>query len=177
MFAARVGDFHVCPMQTPPIPIPHVGGPILPPGILTVLIEKRPAATQFHMCMCVGPPDMISSGSPNVFVCGLPLALALTSMTSHGGTIVMGAFTVMVNNPAAALAGAAAAALSAAAAGAAAAAEGVAAAASAMEDVTAAADRISELQEAGDLSESQAAELASLQDDYGETIDAINEYE
>ena len=38
--AARVGDMHTCPMQTPTLagPIPHVGGPVLPPGCPTVLI-------------------------------------------------------------------------------------------------------------------------------------------
>ena len=30
MPAARVGDMHVCPMVT--VLVPHVGGPILPPG-------------------------------------------------------------------------------------------------------------------------------------------------
>ncbi len=32
--AARITDMHVCPMQTPsvPVPIPHVGGPITGPG-------------------------------------------------------------------------------------------------------------------------------------------------
>ena len=39
--AARVGDMHACPI---PVPIPHVGGPILPPGALTVLIGGMPAA-------------------------------------------------------------------------------------------------------------------------------------
>ncbi|MBV8416711.1 MAG: type VI secretion protein, partial [Verrucomicrobia bacterium] len=34
--AARVGDPHVCPMVTGVVP--HVGGPILPPGCPTVLI-------------------------------------------------------------------------------------------------------------------------------------------
>jgi uncharacterized Zn-binding protein involved in type VI secretion len=30
---ARVGDLHLCPMVTPGLPpVPHVGGPILPPG-------------------------------------------------------------------------------------------------------------------------------------------------
>jgi hypothetical protein len=29
-FAARITDFHVCPMTTGTIP--HVGGPVLPPG-------------------------------------------------------------------------------------------------------------------------------------------------
>ena len=37
--AARVGDPHVCPMVTPaPVPVPHVGMPIIPPGAVTVLI-------------------------------------------------------------------------------------------------------------------------------------------
>ena len=43
--AARVSDMHVCPMVTPGLPpIPHVGGPILPPGAPTVLIGGMPAA-------------------------------------------------------------------------------------------------------------------------------------
>jgi len=33
MPAARAGDMHMCPMVTPGTPpIPHVGGPVLPPG-------------------------------------------------------------------------------------------------------------------------------------------------
>ena len=45
MPAARVGDMHMCPMVTPATPpIPHVGGPILPPGGVTVLIAAMPAA-------------------------------------------------------------------------------------------------------------------------------------
>src|SRR5437660_971117 len=43
--AARVGDMHTCPMQTPAVPpIPHVGGPIMPPGCPKVLIGGMPAA-------------------------------------------------------------------------------------------------------------------------------------
>ncbi|HRT54053.1 MAG TPA: type VI secretion protein, partial [Flavobacteriales bacterium] len=43
--AARVGDMHICPMVTPaPVPVPHVGGPILPPGNPLVLIGGAPAA-------------------------------------------------------------------------------------------------------------------------------------
>ena len=57
--AARVGDMHVCPMMTPGVPpIPHVGGPILPPGAPTVLIGSMPAAVVGGMCVCVGPPDV-----------------------------------------------------------------------------------------------------------------------
>ena len=40
--AARIGDMHTCPMVTGVVP--HVGGPILPPGCPTVLIGGRPAA-------------------------------------------------------------------------------------------------------------------------------------
>ena len=61
--AARVGDMHVCPMQTPaPVPIPHVGGPISMPSAPTVLIGKMPAAGMGSMCVCVGPPDSIIKG-------------------------------------------------------------------------------------------------------------------
>ena len=43
--AARLTDMHVCPMVTPGLPpIPHVGGPVVGPGVPTVLIEKLPAA-------------------------------------------------------------------------------------------------------------------------------------
>ena len=40
--AARVNDMHVCPMVT--VLVPHVGGPVLPPGGMTVLIGGMPAA-------------------------------------------------------------------------------------------------------------------------------------
>lgn len=67
--AARVGDMHVCPMQTPGVPpIPHVGGPILPPGGVTVLIGGQPAARMGDMCTCVGPPDSIVGGYPTVMI-------------------------------------------------------------------------------------------------------------
>ena len=43
--AARVGDMHTCPMVTPSLPpVPHVGGPVQPPGCLKVLIGGQPAA-------------------------------------------------------------------------------------------------------------------------------------
>ena len=44
--AARVTDMHVCPMVTPGLPpVPHVGGPLLPPGSPSVFIGGLPAAT------------------------------------------------------------------------------------------------------------------------------------
>jgi uncharacterized Zn-binding protein involved in type VI secretion len=67
--AARVGDMHTCPMQTPGVPpIPHVGGPILPPGSPTVLIGGMPAARMGDMATCVGPPDTIAGGCPTVII-------------------------------------------------------------------------------------------------------------
>ncbi len=96
MPAARVGDMHVCPMVTPGVPpIPHVGGPILPPGGLTVLIGGMPAARVGDMCICVGPPDVIALGSFKVLIKGQPAA-RMGDMTAHGGSIVLGAPTVLI---------------------------------------------------------------------------------
>ena len=66
--AARVGDMHVCPMFTGPVP--HVGGPILPPGCPTVIIGFLPAARVGDMALCVGPPDTIAKGSTSVMIGG-----------------------------------------------------------------------------------------------------------
>jgi uncharacterized Zn-binding protein involved in type VI secretion len=94
--AARITDFHQCPMQTPMVPpIPHVGGPILPPGIPTVLIANMPAATVGSQCMCVGPPDAIVKGSSTVMIGGKPAA-RMGDKTAHGGTIMLGCPTVQI---------------------------------------------------------------------------------
>jgi uncharacterized Zn-binding protein involved in type VI secretion len=96
MPAARITDMHVCPMVTPGVPpIPHVGGPILPPGMPTVLIGKLPAATATSMCVCVGPPDVIPMGSVTVLI-GKKPAARLGDTTAHGGTIVAGLPTVLI---------------------------------------------------------------------------------
>lgn len=95
--AARVGDMHVCPMVTPGTPpIPHVGGPILPPGAVTVLIGGMPAARVGDMCVCVGPPDNIVMGSFKVIIGGMPAA-RMGDMTAHGGSVVLGCFTVLIS--------------------------------------------------------------------------------
>ena len=91
--AARVTDMHVCPMVTGIIP--HVGGPILPPGGVTVLIGMLPAARVGDMCVCVGPPDVIALGSFTVLIGGQPAA-RMGDMTAHGGSIVLGFPTVMI---------------------------------------------------------------------------------
>lgn len=94
--AARLTDMHTCPMQTPGVPpIPHVGGPIIGPGAPTVLIGGLPAAKVGDMCVCVGPPDSIVKGSATVLVGGMPAA-RMGDSTAHGGSIVLGAPTVMI---------------------------------------------------------------------------------
>lgn len=94
--AARLTDFHECPLITPgPAPIPHVGGPIVGPGAPTVLIAGLPAATVGDLLICVGPPDSIITGSATVMICGMPAA-RMGDKTAHGGSIVLGAFNVMI---------------------------------------------------------------------------------
>jgi len=94
--AARVGDMHVCPMVTPGVPpVPHVGGPIMPPGVPTVLIGCMPAAPLGNMCTCVGPPSTIIMGSTGVLIQNRPAA-RMGDLTAHGGTIVMGCPTVLI---------------------------------------------------------------------------------
>ncbi len=93
MPAARVGDMHVCPMLT--VLVPHVGGPILPPGGIPVLIGGMPAARVGDLVLCVGPPDVIVLGSFTVLIGGLPAA-RLGDLTAHGGAIVVGCPTVLI---------------------------------------------------------------------------------
>ncbi len=94
--AARLTDFHACPMVTPGVPpIPHVGGPIIGSGCLTVLIAGMPAAVMGDQCMCTGPPDVAILGSTGVFI-GKKMALRMGDSTAHGGTIVAGAPTVLI---------------------------------------------------------------------------------
>jgi uncharacterized Zn-binding protein involved in type VI secretion len=76
-------------------PVPHVGGPILPPGAVTVLIGGLPAARVGDMATCVGPPDTIVLGSMTVLTMKQPQA-RIGDLTAHGGNIVLGCFTVLV---------------------------------------------------------------------------------
>lgn len=94
--AARITDMHVCPLLTPGVPpIPHVGGPIIGPGVPTVLIGKLPASVVGDNCVCVGPPDTVAMGSTTVMICGKPAA-RLGDTCGHGGKIVFGYPTVMI---------------------------------------------------------------------------------
>jgi uncharacterized Zn-binding protein involved in type VI secretion len=87
---------HTCPMQTPGVPpIPHVGGPIIGPGVPNVLIGKMPAAVLGDMATCVGPPDSIVKGSSGVMIAGRPAA-RVGDTTAHGGQIVLGCMNVII---------------------------------------------------------------------------------
>jgi uncharacterized Zn-binding protein involved in type VI secretion len=91
--AARVGDMHTCPIVTGTVP--HVGGPVLPPGAPTVMIGGMPAAKVGDMLTCTGPPDTIAAGSSSVMIAGSPAARQGDS-TSHGGSITLGCATVII---------------------------------------------------------------------------------
>jgi len=75
--------------------VPHVGGPILPPGAITVLIGGLPAARVGDMAVCTGPPDVIVQGCPTVLIGG-SMAARMGDMTAHGGVIVIGQLNVMI---------------------------------------------------------------------------------
>lgn len=92
--AARVGDMHTCPMVTGTVP--HVGGPVLPPGCPTVMIGGQPAARVGDMLTCTGPPDTISAGSGTVKIGGMAAA-RMGDSTAHGGVITLGCPTVNIN--------------------------------------------------------------------------------
>lgn len=93
--AARVSDMHVCSLVTGVVP--HVGGPILPPGCPQVLIGGLPAARVGDMATCVGPPDTIALGSFTVLIGGQQAA-RMGDTTAHGGTIVLGLPTVLIGS-------------------------------------------------------------------------------
>jgi len=84
---------HVCPMVTGTVP--HVGGPVMPPGEPTVMIAGMPAARVGDMATCTGPPDSIVAGSGTVLIGGMPAA-RLGDQTAHGGSILMGEPTVLI---------------------------------------------------------------------------------
>lgn len=90
-FAARVSDMHTCPMQTVvgTATVPHVGGPVLPPGDLQVLIGGMPAACIGDSCICsgTGMTDTIVKGSATVKIGG-KFAARQGDTTSHGGSIL-----------------------------------------------------------------------------------------
>lgn len=92
--AARITDMHVCP-KVDPGPKPHVGGPVIGPGVPTVLIGGLPAAVVGDKCVCIGPPDSIKDGSKTVKIGGKKAA-RMGDSTAHGGKIVVGFPLVLI---------------------------------------------------------------------------------
>jgi uncharacterized Zn-binding protein involved in type VI secretion len=80
-------------------PVPHVGGPILPPGAPLTMVGGPFAARVSDMATCVGPPDVIAMGAATVLIQGLPAARA-TDTTVHGGVLMPGLPTVLIGGPA-----------------------------------------------------------------------------
>lgn len=93
--AARVGDFHGCPMMSGIVP--HVGGPIAAPGCPTVLIGGIPAARVGDMAVCAEAPDTIVRGAPTVIIGGAPAA-RIGHQTAHGGVIIAGDPSVLIGD-------------------------------------------------------------------------------
>lgn len=95
MPAARLLDLHVCPVVN--VLVPHVGGPIVGPCVPNVLIGGLPAARITDKAFCVGPPDMIVKGSATVLI-SRRNAARMTDLTTHGGVIATGCFTVLIGD-------------------------------------------------------------------------------
>lgn len=91
--AARLTDIHTCPAATGPVP--HVGGPIIGPGVPTVLVGNMPAAVLGDNVTCVAPPATIIKGSATVMIGGKPAA-RMGDQTAHGGAITLGYPTVII---------------------------------------------------------------------------------
>lgn len=91
--AATLTCMHECPMVTGVVP--HVGGPLIGPGVATVLIGMLPAAVVGDSLVCVGPPDTVIRGSATVMIGGRPAA-RMGDATAHGGSIILGNPTVMI---------------------------------------------------------------------------------
>lgn len=96
--ALRVGvDQHVCPIVEPP-GVPHVGGPIIGPGVPTVLIGGAPACVVGDTCTCAGAmgPAPIVAGSMTVLISGRPAARVMDA-TAHGSQLIgPGCLTVII---------------------------------------------------------------------------------
>ena len=90
-----IGTNHICPMVT--VTVPHVGGPIIGPGNVGVLVDGLPVSVMGDTCVCTGPPDVIIQGSPGVLIDGVPV-VTQTCMTAHGGIIPMGVVGVTISS-------------------------------------------------------------------------------
>src|SRR6185312_4205244 len=89
MPASRIGDLHVCPMTTGPVP--HVGGPFIL-GSPTVLVGMMPQSRVTDTLTCVGPPDVAAMGCETVLV---GMSGAGGAAGAAGGISAMGASVPM----------------------------------------------------------------------------------
>ncbi len=64
-------------------------------GSPNVFINGLPAARVGDPLTCVGPPDLIAKGSTGVFINGLPAA-RMGDLTAHGGVIIGGSPNVII---------------------------------------------------------------------------------
>jgi uncharacterized Zn-binding protein involved in type VI secretion len=97
---ARICDMHVCAMQTPAIvPIPHVGGTIITPGVPTVLAGGIPivALGDCGICVVGAIPNPFIVGSFTVLAMGRPI-VRISDPLAHGGNVIIGFPTVMVGD-------------------------------------------------------------------------------
>ena len=85
--AFRLTDMTVCPLVTGVVP--HVGGPVIGPGMPTVLIGGLPAAVMGDAVTCVGPPNTIVKGSATVMIGNKPAA-RLGDNCAHGNVLAPG---------------------------------------------------------------------------------------
>jgi uncharacterized Zn-binding protein involved in type VI secretion len=83
MPAARVGDWHECP-GVDPGPIPHVGGPILPPCEPTVIVAGKPAARVGDHAKCVPSVDTIAVGDYSIYIGGKPASVSSRDWAGMG---------------------------------------------------------------------------------------------
>nr|WP_321455739.1 PAAR domain-containing protein [uncultured Cohaesibacter sp.] len=75
---------------------PHVGGPIIPPCQVNVIVCGMPQARVTDKSLCATAiPAKIVTGAWNVLVGGQPAA-RIGDKTSHGGTIITGCPTVLI---------------------------------------------------------------------------------
>lgn len=74
---------------------PHVGGPLNPPGAADVLIGGKPAVRVLGTATCVGAPDLVKKGAPQVLIAGLHAARR-GDPTVHGGCIMEGFPMVLI---------------------------------------------------------------------------------
>ncbi|MCL2183238.1 MAG: PAAR domain-containing protein [Chitinispirillia bacterium] len=88
--AANFMSMHMCPMATPGSPpVPHVGGTVISPGVLKVLINGIPALGKGDKLMCIASaPAQVTMGSNNVVYGGATGRMGGVKAAGKDGTDV-----------------------------------------------------------------------------------------